>query len=207
MQNRCEKNLSLCPKAGPCTEVGPDPNFRKFGWKFASPSQCKIPEISSEICDRWWPRRAPLGKFPNYYARRASRPIDEAPEFSDHCRSFVSLLRSSRPCRTCARPFLRHAMRAISLSWSTWPSCASKLREEGAASSAQAAGSSAAPTAGDTAPPNSAARAASDSGSVSDSELVGEDGAPYKRARVALTRARVFSYEADVRRPADQHTR
>ena len=82
-----------------------------------------------------------------------------------------------------------------------------KLREEGAASSAQAAGSSAAPTAGDTAPPNSAARAASDSGSVSDSELVGEDGAPYKRARVALTRARVFSYEADVRRPADQHTR
>ena len=80
-----------------------------------------------------------------------------------------------------------------------------KLREEGAASSAQAAGSSAAPTAGDTAPPNSAARAASDSGSVSDSELVGEDGAPYKRARVALTRARVFSYEADVRRPADQH--
>lgn len=62
-----------------------------------------------------------------------------------------------------------------------------KLREEGAASSAPAAGSSAAPAAGDNAPPNSAARDASDSGSMGDSELVGEDGAPYKRARLAHT--------------------
>ena len=27
-------------------KVGPDPNFRKIGWKIASPSQCKIPEIT-----------------------------------------------------------------------------------------------------------------------------------------------------------------
>ena len=53
-----------------------------------------------------------------------------------------------------------------------------KLREDGAASSAQAAGSAAAPMAGGTALPDSAARAASVADSMGDSDLVEENDSP-----------------------------